>query len=214
MVVFLPALMGRREGAKSVFVLQLALFFLAQPMATSSTLLNQFGLDASGVRRFLLLPVPFDRALRASSAALLVLGGAVIIPALILCSIVSFPFPARLFLLQLGTALAGAFLFSAIGLWTSILFPRPMRFDTIMSNAMSPGGTLVMTAAIALALGAAFVFKDWTSLKELADYWWLSTVGLVAGAGAYSVSLRCTTKLLESRRDRLLDALKDSDFLD
>ena len=200
MVVLLPMWMGRSGGTNSVYAIQLALFFVAAAMATNVIMLNQFGFDGPGIERYLLLPVPLGCALRAGSVACLLVGGAVIYLSLVTWLAFSGMRSGHgsVWMLMLS-AVSGLFLFSSVGLWTSILAPRPAAFHGIVGTQLSWQGSVVQGGVIVLALGIAFIAAALPVFETLSRFWWLPTSFAVCLISAYPFSLsfasRCVSVL-------------------
>lgn len=78
-----------------------------------------YGFEWRGIRRYLLLPGRFERVHRAGSAAVFLLGAAMIPPAILVClAFGTIPFDGRLTLTAVLSAVAGTFYFNAVGLCT------------------------------------------------------------------------------------------------
>jgi hypothetical protein len=204
MTLFLPAWMGRNGGADTVYALQLALFFLSASMATNVVMLNQFGFDGPGIDRYMLLPVPLGRALRAGSLASLMVGGAVLGACVVawLSWYGAGESHGSILVLMLS-GVCGLFFFNAVGLWTSILTPRSVEFDGIAGTQMSWQGSLIQGGAIVVVLGLAFAAAALRVCHALSRAWSLTALFAGLTIALYWFLLSFTSQLITLRRKEL-----------
>ncbi|HKY05652.1 MAG TPA: hypothetical protein VJQ56_12220, partial [Blastocatellia bacterium] len=214
-LAFTPLMLGAignmflRDGsAENSFILTIAVFFYGGIVSTGAVTLNHFGYDDAGIRRYAVLPITFDYSLRAASFASLVIGGLAIPPGLVLWALftrVSYePVMAVVLLLN---GVAGLFFFNALSLWSSVLSPKRVDFNSIVGNQLSLGGNLVLIGGTSVAFGLAFFFMQRRGFEKIISYWW---VFLFLGAVCiilYAVSLSLITRLLRSRRERLIEVI-------
>lgn len=203
-VILLPRLLSSRSGAVGDYLMTLSLFFLIGAIPTGGVIISLLGGDGPGVRRYSLLPIPFDRALRASSAAALLTGG-IAIPAAILCYVFSgrLTLDARLILMLALSSLAGLFYFNAIGIWLSVLSPFPVKTGSLLGNR-APFHTVVIQVAATQPLVMVMLYlREKASLESVRDFWWILAVAPVVCAMGYAVSLLLAGRLANSRRERM-----------
>jgi hypothetical protein len=208
MMVFLPRLMSRNSSSDISFLLTLALFFCGGILGTGSIALNQFGYEGAGIRRYFLLPVSFNCALRAGSIASLLMGGMAVLPGLVLwASTAGANFEIRRTLMLLSSGCAGLFFFNALGIWTTVLEPRSLDFRSVVGNHLSTSGNAAVFGGMSLALGAAFILGSSGRCDTLLEHWWLLPLAAVLCSGMYVASLRLVKRCLMGRRESLAEIL-------
>ena len=191
-----------------IFLIALALFFWAGAASTNVITLNQFGYDGPGVRRYALWPVPFVASLRAASFVSLLIGGSITLPALLLWALLLGPvYDARMWLMLMGSGIAGLFFFNSLGLWTTVLAPRRIDFRSMMGNQLSIGGNLVLIGGFALALGAAFVLMRHSDLITVLADWWVLLLLCAVCLGLYVASLSLIANVSNAHRERIIKAI-------
>ena len=212
LALLLPRFMSRGGGPYMAFLETAALMFLSAILATASITLNQFGYDGDGVRRYWLLPIPAVSALRAASVASLLSGGALGLVAIAGVPLMAgFPADARAVVILGSSAAAGLFFFNALGLWTSVAYPRKSNFRGVVGNELSFGATLGIGLGIAIALATAFVVEKSVPCALLLASWWGFTVVPVVCASLYLISFRLVSRAMTARRDLLTGVVSGED---
>src|SRR5512144_2495997 len=103
-------------------------------------------------------------------------------------------------------ALAGLLLFGAAGLWSSVLTPKRAEFDRVMGNDMSLGGNIILFACI-FVMSAMGPLAHHRRLADILNYWWLMLLGAVTMAVVYVASLLLAGRLVEARRERVVETI-------
>ncbi len=195
-------------GDDRMFLISLGAIFIVSFLARSRFAVNQFGYLGGGFRRFLLLPTDPSASLRAGSWASMLVGGALIPPALLLWVFFGGPFDARKLIMLLGSAVTGLFAEHAAALWVTLYGPRKLSYNSAAGNDMSPLGNLVVTGSTTCALFAPHLLAKHLPGAVSPDNWW----GVVPIAGAailfYVLSLRATGRRLANKREDLLNVLE------
>jgi hypothetical protein len=162
----------RQEAAQGDYLMRgLGTFAIVGLLGTAVLSTNQFGFDASGFRRYFLLPIPPAAILRASSYTSLFLGGTLVLLALLLWMLFA-PVPPdpRIPLMLLASGAGGSFLFNALSLWTSLLAPRRTDFNSTFGNQLSlPANVLLIGGVLAGILGGQAVETRVATPAALAD---------------------------------------------
>ncbi len=192
-----------------LFLFTLGLIPLVGMMCTGALPLNVFGFDAGGFRRYLLQPVAPERILRATSLTGLI-PGATLIPIALLLWLVFPPVhtDARMLAMLFSSAVVGWLLFHALGLWTSLLSPRPIEFNLQFGNKLSLAANVVF-------MGCFFVFFALLpqglrvlGANTVMRYWWVAPLLMFATTGFYLLSLRAGAVVFAARRERMLSLLE------
>lgn len=191
------------------FPLSLAIFFVMSSAAGATLMLNLFGFDGSGIRRYAILPIPFADALRAASIASVLLRAVTILVAIALWLLfyAANSLSWRMFAMILSAALASLFLFNGLGLWTSILAPKSLNFDAMWNNRLSFGANLVVFFGILVPIWGATFYSDRLDQALLTSYWWVSCLILIFCSGFYMLSLMVLDGLVSRRRERLINLI-------
>ncbi len=212
LMVFLPVWMGKSGSPETVFSIQLALFFVAPALATNVLMMNQFGFDGGGIERYRLVPTTLGQALRAGSIASLLVGGAVLFPGLLLWSLFSGPVPRVVPAVMLSFSfLAGACLFNALGLWTTVLAPRPVPFRGITGTQLSWPANVVVAGGLAAALGAAFVAAGRGAGAPPVARWWAPPVAAAVCGLVYLLSGHWSCRRAEVRGQEVVCRIRAQD---
>jgi hypothetical protein len=198
-----------QHGPMGPFLFALGAISLTGMMCTGALPLNIFGFDAAGFRRYLLQPVAPSMILRATSLAGL-LPGATLIPVALFLWLVIQPVPTDALMMAMLTssAVAGWLLFHTLGLWTSLLAPRPIEFNLQFGNKLSLAANVVMMGCF---FGTFFLLP--TGLYALGAntvmrYWWVAPLIMFTTIGSYLLSLRTGGLVLAARRERILFLLE------
>jgi len=191
------------------FVIALGSFAMAGFLATATICTNQFGFDASGFRRYFLLPIAPEVILRASSYTTLLAGALVLPVALVLWLLFApVPFNWRMAPMLAGSAVGGLLLFNALSIWTSVLAPRPVPFETTFGNQLSLSANLLLFGGLAATIGGAGALDHRVGPDRVLAYWWVPLLAVLLAAGFYLLSVRRGAALFTGRRERILNALE------
>ena len=192
-----------------LFLFALGLISLTGMMCTGGLPLNVFGFDAPGFRRYLLQPVAPARILRSISLTGLI-PGATLIPIALLLWLVFAPVHtgARMLAMLFSSAVVGWLLFHALGLWASLLSPRPIEFNLQFGNKLSLAANLIFMGCfmgfwVGLPLGLRALGAD-----TVMRYWWVAPLIMFATTGFYLLSLRAGAVVFAARRERILSLLE------
>lgn len=196
-------------GPLHYFVRALGAFTIAGFLGTAVMATNQFGFDASGFRRYFLLPIAPGAILRASSYTALFVGGTLVAAGLVLWLLFApAPLNARLDLMLLLSGVGGLCLFNALSIWTSLLAPRPTSFETTFGNQLSlPANILLIGGLLGIIFGVALLDESVAPAVVL-SYWWVSMPAAALAAAFYLFSLQRGAAMFVSRKERLLNALE------
>lgn len=198
-----------RQNLYHSFFIALGVFFIISSATAAMMLLNTFGYDAAGMRRYALLPVPFVTALRAGNLTSLLLRGVVVLVSLALWMVFyrdlirTWQMPVML----AGTALAGLFLYNALGFWTSVLAPKHMDFDAMWNNRLSLGANIVLIGSMLMPFWSIMVLANRANAATVTRFWWTPLLLLLICIGLYALSFRVIEKPLNARRERLINLL-------
>lgn len=195
------------RNQQGYFFISLAMFFIMSSATAAAMMLNAFGYDDAGIRRYAILPMHFVEALRAISISSLILRGTVIFVSFALWlmfynnSSISWQMLAML----LSTALASLFLFNAAGFWTSVLSPKNMDFDAMWNNRLSFGSTAVIMIGVIIPVVGLMTLANRLGQSSAIRFWWISPLAMIACIGFYVISFQAIEKLLNARREQLIN---------
>ncbi|HTQ54724.1 MAG TPA: hypothetical protein VMI94_09710 [Bryobacteraceae bacterium] len=196
-------------GPLHYFVRALGTFTIAGFLGTAVMSTNQFGFDSSGFRRYFLLPVAPGRILRASSYTALSLGGVLVTVALLLWLFFApVPFDPRMFPMLLGCGVGGLFLFNALAVWTSLLWPRRTDFESTFGNQLSLGANVLLIGGILAAIFGVFYLDRTVTPQAVLGFWWLPPLAAAAAIAFYSYSLGLGARIFVGRREALLNIIE------
>jgi hypothetical protein len=196
------------RSANGQLIISFALFFMTSAATGAAMMLNLFGFDDAGIRRYAVLPATFGAALRAGSFASLTLRAVVMLAALALWTIFSgVEVTGRMVLLLVSIIIAGLFLFNALGLWTSVLAPKRSNLEAMWNNRLSFGANVVMIGGMVVPYILAVMASERISSAGVIRFWWIPALLVVACVGFFVFSLRAIEPVLESRRERLINLI-------
>ncbi len=206
-LMVLVLIKGPFAASRGAAVWSLPMAFAYLSMAGMQTQLNQFGLDGSGVKALLLLPLRSRDLLVGKALGLLAFLGLQVTLLLILLGIVGNLGPLQA---MAGVCLSGCLflVLVSLGHWTSVWLPRPMPRDSLKNNNMAqPVIWLGMAAMLAgtLLFGGIYLLTAW-----LAPLLLLPVMALLLGLLflIYSrVILPPAARYLDGRREALVQAL-------
>ncbi len=198
---------GRGQGR--FFLISLSMLFIMSSATGAALMLNLFGYDDAGIRRYAVLPISFADALRAGSLASLMLRAVTVFVALALWLM----FYARksvswkMIVMMLCIALASLFLFNAFGLWTSIFSPKRSNFNAMWNSRLSFGGNVVVIGGVVIPLWTAMAIADLVGTSTFLRFWWMPSLILIFCVGFYAFSLLFIKRPVEKRRERLINLI-------
>ena len=197
---------GRSPNAQ--MIITVALFFMTSAATGAAMMLNLFGFDGAGIRRYAVLPSTFVVALRAGSFASLVLRAFVMLAALALwASLSRTQVTARMMLLISIIIIASLFLFNALGLWTSVLAAKRSDLESMWNNRLSFGGNVVMIGGMVIPYIIAVMASEQISSAGGVRSWWIPALLMALCIGFYIFSLKAIEPVLESRKERLINLI-------
>jgi hypothetical protein len=205
-IVLMGKFLFPEEGPDRFLLVSLTIFFIMSSATGAALMLNIFGYDDAGIRRYAILPIPFADALRAGSFASLILRASTVFVAYALWLM----FYVREFVtwqiavMILSIALASLFLFNALGLFTSILSPKRGDFYAMWNNRLSFGANAVIIGGIFIPFWATMIIADRISQPLFLRFWWIPSLILVLCAGFYLFSLWAIDRPLSTLRENLI----------
>jgi hypothetical protein len=200
---------GGESGPLDYFVRALGAFTVAGFLGTAVMTTNQFGFDASGFRRYFLLPIPPGTILRASSYTAMFVGGTLVAAALVLWLLFApVPFDARMAPMLLASGVGGLCLFNALSIWTSLLAPRATNFETTFGNQLSLSANVLLIGGVLAGVFGVVALDKAVGPAAVLRYWWTSIPAAALAIAFYLYSLRQGAAVFVSRRERLLNALE------
>src|ERR1039457_536769 len=162
-------------GPLHYFVRALGAFAVAGFLGTAVMSTNQFGFDASGFRRYFLLPVEPGAILRASSFTALFVGGTLVAAGLVLWVLFApVPFDARMAPMLLASGVGGLCLFNGLSIWTSLLAPRPTNFETTFGNQLSLSANVLLIGGLLGCIFGVVALDQMARPAAVLSYWWVS----------------------------------------
>jgi hypothetical protein len=191
------------------FLISLSIFFITSSATAATLMLNLFGYDDAGIRRYAILPISFADALRAGSLASLLLRGITVFVAfgLWLIFYASESITWEMVVMVLSIALASLFLFNALGLWTSVFSPKRLSFDAMWNSRLSFGANIVVIIGITVPLWGMVFFSDRIDQPVLMRYWWVAPLILIFCLCFYILSFAVMERPVKWRRERLIDLI-------
>jgi hypothetical protein len=209
LIIFCGKLFYPGHSDEQFFIISLGLFFMLNSANGGILLLNLFGFDDAGIRRYPVLPIRFADALRAGSIASLVVRATVFLISLLLWLIVNHhqTITWRMILMLLSVALASLFLYNALGLWTSIYSPRRLNFDAIWNNRLSAAVTILMTCGILIPLFGIMFFARLINPALVPEFWWIALGLLFLSAGFFAFTLWAIEIPANGRREALINII-------
>ncbi|HEX8500428.1 MAG TPA: hypothetical protein VF659_07560 [Pyrinomonadaceae bacterium] len=192
------------EGAGAVFSV-VYIFMLVSPLST-----NLFGYDGAGMRSLVLSPVSRRTILLAKNAAvtsvaLLLVSAGVFAGGLILGDL-----GPRTLLFAVLAFVTTAALFTPVGNWLSLQFPKRVQFGKRMNRSGVAGLLLVPVFFLMLLPPAAAVAAGHFAASHAVKYVILAAFALLS-VGLYAVLLPLQGRSLERRELEVLEAVTGRD---
>lgn len=204
-ILLFISLIGNQAGSDKGTLL-LAFGFVAGFFSTMVMAVNYFGWDAAGMRRYPLLPIALEDALRAHSFSSLSLGlldaiGTILVGILALRLRLS----AESYLFLAFDILGGLFFLHAVSLWIVVWTPKRADFSVMMGNVVSLPAKLLMVASI---MPLIVINSGWGPRVDVVSaHWRWAAAGMLIAVLAYGLSLKLTGRLLVRRREILIEKL-------
>jgi hypothetical protein len=184
------------------------LFYIIGGATAMAMTLNMFGFDGAGIRRYAILPSSFAPALRAGNLASLLLRGVAVLAAVALWIILERKqFDVRMLPVVLEFAVAGLFLFNALGLWTSVLSPWAANFDAMWNNRLSFGANVVIFCGFLAPLGLGMTLSIILDPSDPSRFWFPGLAAPALSFAFYLFSMRAIEPVLNRRREKLINLI-------
>jgi hypothetical protein len=197
------------HGPESRFLLALSFILVAGFTAAFSMSVNVFGYDASGFRRYLLLPVSPVKVMRAAMIVPLGLGCLPII-FLLAAWMVFAPLhtDGRMLVMLLSNGVGGLLLLTSLGTWTTLLSPRKTEFASNFGNNMSLGGNILVIGSFTVLAGSSALLLKLGRFDRVIAWWWAAPLFVLFGAAVLWLTLGAAPRVFEARREKLLAVLE------
>lgn len=194
------------RDAEGYFFISLAMFFIMSSATAAAMMLNAFGYDEAGIRRYAIWPIHFVEALRAINLASLLLRGVAIFLsfALWLLFYSGDGISWRMLAIMFATALAALFLYNAAGFWTSVFSPKSMDFDAMWNNRLSFGANIVIIGGVLLPFWGLMAMGNRIGQATVLRFWWVALIVLLACVTLYALSFHSIEKAVSRRREQLI----------
>lgn len=189
-------------------IITLALFFMTSSATGAAMMLNLFGFDDAGIRRYAIMPSTFATALRAANLASLFVRAVTMLLAFGLWAVVSrAQLTIEIIVVVLIVVVSSLFLFNALGLWTSVFSSKRANFDSMWNNRLSIGANIVMVGGVVVPYIFAIILSERVSPETIFQFWWvLALLGLLS-ITFYIFSFVAIEPALNSRRERLINII-------
>jgi hypothetical protein len=177
-------------------------------LATGAFATNVFGFDGRGFQRYFLLPVPPSRVMVVAGLVGLIPGALIVMAGTAAWWWLSPPGATlQMAVLLVAAGIGGLLFFHAIGVWTSLLAPRPIPFTATFGNKLSAPANVLFVAVMAVFFGLPMATTA-VGIDAVfgAALWLLLAAGVIAPA-CYAATLHWAGTVLGRDRERLLHAL-------
>jgi hypothetical protein len=191
------------------FAAAVGVFAVSGITAGAAFVVNQFGYVGGGFRRYLLFPCDPGAVLRSSSVALLTACSPY--PLLATFTWLLFapvPVGGRGLALLLAGAAFGMFFFHGLGLWTTLYGPRRCDPNQTMGNDLSLAGNIALIGTTMILLMGSMMMGQFRKGVLTPERWWIVLALAALAAYFYLFSLRRTSAILVTRRERLLTVVE------
>jgi hypothetical protein len=197
---------GRGQGQ---VLISLAVFFIMSSATAAAMMLNAFGYDEAGIRRYAVWPMHFVEALRASNLASLLLRSVAVVVSFTLWLLFysGGALSWQVLAMTFSTALASLFLFNAAGFWTSVFSPKSMNFDAMWNNRLSFGANVVIIGGVLVPFWALTFLANRTSQEAALRLWWIPALALLGCVAFYVFSFFKIEPVLKVRREGLINLI-------
>jgi len=197
---------GRSQNGE--LIITLALFFITSSATGAAMMLNLFGFEGAGIRRYAVVPSTLATALRAGSFASLMLRGLAMAVAFAVWVVLSrSTLNLQMLLVVLGVVIGSLFLFNSLGLWTSILSIKQANFTSMWNNRLSFGANVVMLGGSVTPYVIAIVLSERISPETIFSFWWIPALIMTMSIVFYTFSLKAIEPFIESRREMIINLI-------
>jgi len=204
-ILFILHFMDRSQNPAEMLFIRAALLFVSGLISVSMMMFNAYAYDSGGITRLALYPVPFAATLHSANLASLVLSLTVgSAAASILSATARFPTDLRMLVIFVSAAWAGSFLLAALGLFSSVYFPKRAQFDRIVGSNSSLETQAIICIVMSLAFIAAIRLAAMFETSGPIQFWWAFPVLPALCICLYIASLKWISRLLTRRREDLL----------
>lgn len=192
------------EGAGAVFSV-IYIFMLVSPLST-----NLFGYDGAGMRALVLSPVSRRTMLLAKNAAVTLVSLLLVAAGVFAGGLALGDLTPRTLLFALLAFVTTAALFTPVGNWLSLQFPKRVQFGKRMNRSGVAGLMLIPVFFLLLVPPAASVAAGHFAASHLVKYVILAAFALLS-AGFYALMLPRQGRSLERRELEVLEAVTGRD---
>ena len=191
-------------SAAELFVFALGAAPAVPFLATGTLTANLFGFEGAGVRRYFLVPMAASQVFRTAALVSLVPGAVLIVVAIAAwVALAPADTTLRMTAMLVAAMVAGWLSFHALGLWTTLLAPRPIPFNATFGNKLSPAANALFIAVMVtfffLPLGFSALGAD-----LLLRWWWVAFAALGAAVVMVTMTVRSGGAIFAARRERLV----------
>lgn len=196
------------RGGQDYFFVSLAMFFIMSSATAAAMMLNAFGYDDAGIRRYAIWPIHFVEALRAINLASLLLRAVAIFVSFALWLLFySDGITWTKLGIMLATALAALFLYNAAGFWTSVFSPKSMDFNAMWNNRLSFGANVVIIGGVLVPFWGLMTLGRHFGEQVVLRFWWIPLLGFLVCLALYVLSFYSIEKTLTARREKLINLI-------
>jgi hypothetical protein len=204
-ILFMLHFMDRSHNPAEMLMIRSALLFVSGLFSVSMMMFNAYGYEGGGMARLALCPVPYAATLHcanlASLSLSLVIGS---VASLFVAAMNGFPFRFSALLIFLSAAWAGSFFLAALGLFSSVYFPKRAQYDRVFGNDSSSVTHATICAVMFFSFTAAFWLAKVFKTPGPTPFWWAFPMLLALCAYLYILSFKRIGRLLVRRREDLL----------
>jgi hypothetical protein len=118
------------------------------------------------------------------------------------------PVGGRGLALLLAGAVFGMFFFHGLGLWTTLYGPRRCDPNQTMGNDLSLAGNIALIGTTMILLMGSMMMGQFRKGVLTPERWWIVLALAALAAYFYLFSLRRTSAILVTRRERLLTVVE------
>lgn len=197
------------RGERGYFAISLAMFFIMSSATAAAMMLNAFGYDEAGIRRYAILPIQFVDALRAMNLSSLLLRTVAVFVSFAVWllfysnEVISW----RMLTMMFSTALASLFFYNALGFWTSIYSAKTMDFDAMWNNRLSFGANVVVIVGVLIPFWGIMMLARRLGAEAFLNLWWVMVLLMSVCVALYVFSFYTIEGALKSRREKLINLI-------
>jgi hypothetical protein len=153
------------------------------------------------------MPIPTDRILRTAATASLLPGALLLLMGFGVWWAFTPTATVRMIVMLLAAGFGGLLFWQALAVWTTVLAPRPIPFDTTFGNKLSPAANALFVAAMVALFGLPLALER-LGIEAVLGGWWIAPLGCGAAVALLVMTLRAGARVLVSRRERMLAELE------